>query len=675
MRRLSPILFLATLTACLPTETTSSRERSEQARDTAAASGPTGDPAAPTPATPSTDEPPAAEHPPEDPHGIDVEWVDGPAAGADLTLREPLIGARLTNREPDDRVLLVTPVGDSGTPDRVLGEPQRVVLAAGESAELPIDFGFLVDRGSRFSGAVAFQVESCPVVGGACVTGLSASLFHHQDPASGQVVVYDGEGLCAAHGCGDLDGLGVAEPGTTRLIGGTPKVALRLDEDLPPPPPPPLQVLPGVFDLQVCVAVDVLITDSGLSANGVTEDFWVGAADPVQYLVTGRGFRARVIGNGHDDVYDADPDTGCFSFPAGETDGWQVLVYAYATDSAGNVTRAHDGGTDTSSWYPGNTLSIGFVDQTLQPGGPNWLVVDGRTDDQWTAAAITAFAMRQFHDGHSGVTLSFGWSSPAGNCGDSGSAWGSSASYIESDRAQLIRIGRCVGNITSDTREKMLITHEMGHAMLRLHYGYDGDESPRDQNWWRQDLFDDGTLNPNAPPAGGACYLRDSTNTPYGGSYSMNTVETNSQTFKEAYADFWSARVWNSRDERGTYVYRSVAFDLETWDTFGLGGVGVGGFTSNWCGISGAEADDVSTKGDWLRFLWDVYTDPDCDDTPTRLEMMDLYAAVREAHRDGSFPLTTVTWDQGMMDALLASDLDACVVDHALGDWANWNGI
>ena len=48
----------------------------------------------------------------------------------------------------------------------------------------------------------------------------------------------------------------------------------------------------ATFD--ICVLVDVLTTDSGQTANGITEDKWVGANDTDEYLVKGRGFRVKV---------------------------------------------------------------------------------------------------------------------------------------------------------------------------------------------------------------------------------------------------------------------------------------------------------------------------------------------------------------------------------------------
>ena len=45
-----------------------------------------------------------------------------------------------------------------------------------------------------------------------------------------------------------------------------------------------------------------------------------------------------------------------------------------------------------------------------------------------------------------------------------------------------MRVGRCAGSGT-ETRQKMLVTHELGHAMARLRYGYDGNDSPLNDDY------------------------------------------------------------------------------------------------------------------------------------------------------------------------------------------------
>ncbi|MBX2797955.1 MAG: hypothetical protein KTR31_09810 [Myxococcales bacterium] len=614
------------------------------------------------------------EHPPEE-EDIQLEWVwaDVPVPGKDTVLDDPVIKAVLTNPTDSVQSLTLLVRGDEG--DGIPQTPRDsffdLILHPGEETSVEVDFGFLLSRETEHSGAVTLVVRRCPRdAPWECTTGALPPVYFHLDLNTGDTVVYDEDGLCARHNCGAYLSRDKPEDGTVRVVAGSPLARLAIDEgdpEVPPFDPTPDDIASNVRNYDVCLRTDVLISDAGWSpyAGGLTEDYWANAGDPGSFVVINRGYRARVLGPSLDTTIDSDPIDGCFTFQGFLDAEYDIVVYAYSTDTAGNVFRVHDAGTDTSSWYPGSTQSMMFANVELDPDGQNNLVIDGRLDDRWTTMAVGAYALYRFHDGASNRTISTSWGD---SCGSSGSIHGDAEHYIESNNAHLLRIGRCADPAT-DTREKMLITHEMGHAMLRMHYGYDGDEQPRSQNW---DPNSDPALNLADPGNGKRCYLTDDKGDPSPGSYSIHTVEFNSQAFKEGYADFWSARVWNLREEQAIYVYRSDVFDLETWDTFGLGLAGTGGFTSNWCEVT--DPDDVSTKGDWTRFLWDVYTDPECKDTPTRLEMMDLYRDVRENHRTGDFELDIDTWDQGMMNAFEESSLDSCVKDRAL-IWANWNGI
>ena len=283
-------------------------------------------------------------------------------------------------------------------------------------------------------------------------------------------------------------------------------------------------------------------------------------------------------------------------------------------------------------------------------------MLDGRASDRWTTIAAAAFGLHRYHDGNAGKTISIGFDE--GDCNDSGSIHGNAPNYIESNDAHLIRIGRCAGT-SSDAREKMLVTHEQGHAMLRMYYGFDGDDAPRDQTYQPPNTITNAT-----PPQGSNCWNVSS--------YDMSSLEWNSQAFKEAFADFYSARVWNVNDARGTYTYRGTAYDLEVWDNVGNTG-GSGGFTENWCGST---ANGVTTKGDMLRFLWDVYTLTGCPSQPSQLDMLEIYRMVRENHRDGTFPLTNPNYDLALEFAIENSvaGLSGCQ-QTAYDGYAGWNGL
>jgi hypothetical protein len=408
----------------------------------------------------------------------------------------------------------------------------------------------------------------------------------------------------------------------------------------------------------ICVKIDILTTDSGLTANGITEDKWIGANDPVEYLVIGRGFRVKVSQSNWSQTFDSHPETGCFSFERNSSQGFTVRVYGLATDSAGNRVRIHDAQQNTNSWYPGNTYSAVWTGQTLSASQANTYVLDGRASDRWTTIAAAAYGLYRYHDGNAGKTLSIGFAE--GTCSSSGSIHGSAENYVESNAAHLFRVGRCAST-ASDAREKMIVTHEQGHAMLRLFYGYDGDDQPRSQTFQPPT---DGSIWAGTPPQGSDCWNVSS--------YDMNSLEWNSQTFKEAYADFYSAKVWNVKAARGTYTYRGVAYDLEKWDNFGDTHA-TGGFTLNFCGSS---IGSVTTKGDMLRFLWDFYTVTGCAAQPNRLDMFEVYRAVRENNRDGTYVLSNTNYEDALEFAIENSVASLSGCEQAGYDaYAGWNGV
>lgn len=384
-------------------------------------------------------------------------------------------------------------------------------------------------------------------------------------------------------------------------------------------------IVPGVAQaatFSVCIRSNIQTTDSGQTANGIDEDYYSLANQPGGEEVVGRGFRVRITQGTWGQTFDSDPTSGCFSFARDSSTGFTVRVYGFATDSDGNSIRIHDAGTDTSSWYPGNTYSAVWNNQSLSSVATNTYVLDGLANDRFTAITAAAFGLHRIHGPNANKTISIGFTE--NDCDNSGSTHGSAEQYIESNDAHLIRIGRCSPG-DPDSREKMIITHEMGHAMLRMYYGYDGDDLlPTSQQEY-------------VPRAGtpSACVNV--------GSYGMRSLEWSSQTFKEAFADFYSSRVWNGKDARGTYTYRQTAYDLEQWDTAG-GPNTEGGVKVNVCGNN---TDNVGTKGDWLRFLWDWFTAA-CASQPSDIEMFELYRMVRENSRTGVYPLTYTNFDDAV---------------------------
>jgi hypothetical protein len=406
----------------------------------------------------------------------------------------------------------------------------------------------------------------------------------------------------------------------------------------------------SAVEVDLCVKINVQTTDSGRTANGISEDYWRGADGGTAYLVPAYGVRVRLSSPGWSVDLDADPRDGCVTADVPSANGLTVRIYAYSTDDHGNVIRVHDAGTDTSAWYPGSSISVAWSGQTLSTINMNEYVVNGRTDDRWTTMAVAAFSLYRVNDELYDKTISIGFSE--NNCNDSGSIHGSAEQYVESDGAHLFRIGRCAST-SSDTREKMIISHELGHAVMRLSYGRDGDESPRSQTF---------SLPPPLP-ADPTC-----TNV---ASYGMNSLEFDSQVFKESFADFYSARVWNIKEARANYTYRSTPYDIETWDALN-GTFDEGGYITNACNVA---VSGVSTKGDWLRFLWDIYTTT-CAAQPTFHDMVETYSAVRGNNDSGEFVLTNTNYEAAILYAIdnTVPGLSACERTRS-HDYADWNAL
>ena len=130
----------------------------------------------------------------------------------------------------------------------------------------------------------------------------------------------------------------------------------------------------------VCVRAIVQTSDTGLSVNGVTEDHYLGTDTATGLAVIARGFRVMVMqleGDGSiwAGVFDSRASDGCFSFSRGGSNVYSVVVQGYATDGEDNHIRIHNGGTDTSTWFPGETIDHVFANQAL--GAENYFELDG----------------------------------------------------------------------------------------------------------------------------------------------------------------------------------------------------------------------------------------------------------------------------------------------------------
>lgn len=340
--------------------------------------------------------------------------------------------------------------------------------------------------------------------------------------------------------------------------------------------------------------------------------------------------------------FDTNTSTGCVLVNNAYAGPYQVIVYGYATDSVGNHVRIHDGGTTTSVNYPGATYSYGFINIYL--GGPLALKLDATADERWTTFAAATHTLSKYHDGIGGKTFSIGFDTTVGTCWSS-SSYGNSNNYIQSGAGySLIAIARCAA--ANHTKSKFTVAHELGHSIGRQYYGYNGGD------WFDADFA--------------------ATSCPSGaGNYSTTSAEFDSLAFKEGYADFVSAAVWNNRDPvggLGVLTRGGTTFDLQNGPNSDAAGGQISTCTAD------NDTNGVSTLYDWDRFFWGFYNQTTCSSTPTTLLMQKIYKWTRDNHRTSTFAITDGSpGPSNLHDAVyyaitttLAADVAGCTVTAAM---------
>jgi len=159
-----------------------------------------------------------------------------------------------------------------------------------------------------------------------------------------------------------------------------------------------------------------------------------------------------------------------------------------------------------------------------------------------------------------------------------------------------------------------------------------------------------------------------------GPSYQIDSKEWTSINFREGFAHFIAARVWNEATENGKFRWFGVTYDLEKWDS----GNTPGGRTRNVCCTSAMSCASslagASTNQDWLLAFWDLYNYTGCSPTLNRERMLMW-------HRD------TIDWwlqdenlfydmSRGALQGLVSAGVLGSCFDDAWEDtYACHNGI
>lgn len=541
---------------------------------------------------------------------------------------------------------------DAGTLDNARLDLGTLHLRPGQQARVPVAlqrFGLDL-AGMRYAGHVHATARLFGVQG-ELEPVLTPFLYFHPEPGSAALArptfrIYRESALRGALRAGDFAGSlrALEEPDTLTdrvLAAGSKSDAVAARR----------AVANVVHDYRTCIRFEAETVDSGFGiANGPnaggTEDQYVSCNAGCTAIA--RGVRVKVSRGAWSQTFDADPSSGCFDWTNTATNGFDVRVYGFATDSAGNQVRIHDGGSATTG-YPGSTYSILLTDVTPTANGTDTYDV-GNYDRKWTAMAVLGFAFYRYHSGLSDTLVHAAMDDT--ECWDSSAHYGSSNAAITEGK-HYIRIGNCAAG-TPSTRRKFVITHELGHALAALYYGAQA-----------------GAVDGGEPGVSSGHNVGPSACT-IGSSYSIDSKEWNSIGFREGFAHFVAARVWNDKHPEGAFRWSSTTHDLERW---GQGaGAASGGRLENQCCVSncGSSWTDAGTIEDWMRFFWDFYNNVDgaCPEQPDGLDMFKLYSQTR---LNGG--LSASNYYDKMRAAAQDIGLPACLSGTRFDTYAIHNGI
>ena len=409
---------------------------------------------------------------------------------------------------------------------------------------------------------------------------------------------------------------------------------------------------------RTCIKWEIQTADSGRQIPygpnaGGTEDRYRTADQGV--IASAVGVRIRIQGPGFDQTFDTEPNTGCVTWS--DTDGktYSVRVYAYQTDSAGNYVRMHTHTTNCTS-YPGSTYSALLTGYNPTAGGTNDLYV-GDYLPYWTGQAMVGYGLYRYHGPLQNKAIHV--SRDTVECKDS-AHYGNSNSYITSGR-HCIRLSDCRSR--QWIRMKFVANHELGHALAALWYGSHSGASNGGE--------------PNALPTWSGSTDDAQRCNVYSG-YTIYSVEYNSIGFREGFAHFYSARVFNDKDAEGAFNWLNyemtsdsdAANDLERYA--GGSGSNSGGDLENLCCSQSPCRVGNGIIGDWMRFFWDWYTNVSrsCPYQPDGDDMLELYAHTRlqgGLQKDNYFGK--------MRSAAQGLALPACLKGARFDAYAAHNGI
>lgn len=590
--------------------------------------------------------------------------------------------ARNTTDAPLEITLTLTgDDGGSGDERAALG---TILLAAHAQQTITVDarrLGFAL-RGLRYSGRLHVTAQVAHTDGRLDEPSISSPVFFH--PASSstgetRLVFYGKKALQASFRSGDYlgtarelaadsdrEGLlrvmdvgnGNASPDRRRLAEA--RLALESERDgavkrtrALPPEHLAAPVAAGAQAYRTCMLFRSQTIDSGIpiangpNAGGV-EDYrteWNAGDDMPAY-----GVRVKLSRGSWEQTFDTEPDTGCFDWAHADAGPFLITVYGYVTNSMGTFARIHNA-PDSFAEYPGTTYRLTYY-YTPVAGATNYIAA-GSYDSEWTAMGTLSFALLRLNIGAGNKAFHVamdnaedGWSS---------AHWGQSNAHITEGRHYLKIDNFDSASSKLHTQRKFVVSHELGHAFAALYYGSHADA----QDGSEPSVNDDHDVGPSA------CSMGDS--------YSIESKEWNSLGFREGFAHFMAAMIWNNQDVEGSFHLLGTHHDLERYGD-GIGASSGGRLENVCCAGSGCATSraGAGTNEDWMLFFWDWYTNVDaaCPTRPTRTDMLRLY---RDTRLLGG--LTKNNYFSQMRSAARDMNVVQCLKEGRFDEYAAWNGI
>lgn len=394
---------------------------------------------------------------------------------------------------------------------------------------------------------------------------------------------------------------------------------------------------------QICVSSYVTLTDVNRALyDGSTEDYWKSGGlfrelRGAEYTVRRVSSSGSVVSSGYLGDGTGSVAAGCTpSFtPPTETSFLWLEVKSQGS-VRGNSVKARDDDTLFKD------LAV-FTTTIIHPNVPspaNVSFTGGSTKlrDIWGAYAVGAFALYRSAGGLTGQGFAL----------DVYHEDGKYKPFTNHYRWPDVKLTNKGAN------RKYVVVHELAHRLADL--------ANADWDWTVYDYLD------TACPASNE--VTDDDEVENRNTHSLVSNEYQASAFNEGFAHFYAARVWNSNAEDGcvfNHYKREFGIDLDLLaiDCEGALSMPRDGGNNDRFPVGYLEEkcsqpfSNHGTELDWLRQLWDVYTNGATENQPTFPEMVDWMRDAFVLKGWGATPYSELDYEANVVGGQLNTNWDA----------------